>query len=66
LEASTTRRSRKRNAIEFLGIREHSNNPDFKPIEFDGMRKLAVLNSFVSTARRWIERTRAIVILSEN
>jgi len=26
------------NTIEFLGIWEQLNNPDFKPIEFDGFR----------------------------
>ena len=29
---------RNRNTIEFLGIWEQLNNPDFKPIEFDGFR----------------------------
>jgi hypothetical protein len=37
---------RNRNTIEFLGIWEHLNNPGFKPVEFDGFRKLAGLNSF--------------------
>jgi len=36
---------RNRNTIEFLGIWEHLNNPNFKPIEFDGFRKQAGLNS---------------------
>ncbi|MDO9098253.1 MAG: KilA-N domain-containing protein, partial [Candidatus Methanoperedens sp.] len=27
---------RNRNTIEFLGIWEQLNNPDFKPVEFDG------------------------------
>jgi hypothetical protein len=30
---------RNRNTIEFLGIWEQLNNPDFKPVEFDGFRK---------------------------
>ncbi len=29
---------RNRNTIEFLGIWEHLNNPDFNPVEFDGFR----------------------------
>jgi hypothetical protein len=29
---------RNRNTIEFLGIWEQLNNPDFKPIEFDGFK----------------------------
>jgi hypothetical protein len=56
---------RNRNTIEFLGIWEHLNNPDFNPIEFDGIRKQAGLNSFILTAKRWIESTRAIGITSK-
>jgi hypothetical protein len=29
---------RNRNTVEFLGIWEQLNNPDFNPIEFDGIR----------------------------
>lgn len=36
---------RNRNTIEFLGIWEKLNNPGFNPIEFDGIRKSAGLNS---------------------
>ena len=53
---------RNRNTIEFLGIWEHLNNPGFNPIEFDGIRKSAGLNSFILTAKRWIEATNAIGI----
>lgn len=56
---------RNRSTIEFLGIWEHLNNPDFKPIEFDGFRKQAGLNSFVLTARQWIEKTGAIGLVSK-
>ena len=48
---------RNRNTIEFLGIWESLNNPDFKPIEFDGFKKQAGLNSFILTAKQWIEKT---------
>ena len=44
---------RNRNTIEFLGIWERLNNPDFKPIEFEGFRNKAGLNSFVLTAKQW-------------
>lgn len=57
---------RNRNTIEFLGIWEQLNNPDFKPIEFDGFRKQAGLNSFTLTAKRWIEATNAIGIVSKS
>lgn len=56
---------RNRNTIEFLGIWEQINNPSFNPIEFDGIRKEAGLNSFILTAKQWIERTSAIGIQSK-
>lgn len=56
---------RNRTTIEFLGIWEHLNNPDFKPIEFDGFRKQAGLNSFVLTAKQWIAKTGAIGLVSK-
>jgi len=56
---------RNRNTIEFLGIWEHLNNPDFKPIEFDGFKKKAGLNSFILTSKQWIEKTNAIGLISK-
>ena len=44
---------RNRNTLEFLGIWEQLNNPDFKPVEFDGFRKKAGLNSFALTPKQW-------------
>ena len=37
---------RNRNTIEYLGIWETLYNPNFKPIEFEGFKKEAGLNSF--------------------
>jgi len=51
---------RNRNTIELLGFWETIYNPDFKPVEFDGFRKQAGLNSFVMTPKKWIEATHAI------
>ena len=56
---------RNRNTIEFLGIWEHLNNPDFKPIEFDGFRKQAGLNSFTMTTKQCTEKTNAIGLMSK-
>ncbi|MGD0137503.1 MAG: KilA-N domain-containing protein [Tepidisphaeraceae bacterium] len=56
---------RNRNTIEFLGIWEHLNNPGFNPVEFDGFRKQAGLNSFTLTPKQWIEKTGAIGIISK-
>lgn len=55
---------RNRNTIEFLGIWEQLNNPGFKPVEFDGFRKQAGLNSFTLTPSQWIEKTNALGIIS--
>ncbi|MCC6140156.1 MAG: KilA-N domain-containing protein [Nitrospira sp.] len=55
---------RNRNTIEFLGIWESLNNPGFKPLEFEGFRNRAGLNSFVLTPVQWIEATDAIGIVS--
>lgn len=51
---------RNRNTIEFLGIWEQLNNPNFNSIEFDGIRMQSGLNSFSLTAKRWIDVTGAI------
>jgi hypothetical protein len=56
---------RNRNAIEFLGIWEQLNNSDFKPVEFDGFKKEAGLNSFTLTPKQWISKTSAIGIVSK-
>ena len=56
---------RNRSTVEFLGIWEQLYNPNFKPIEFDGFRKQAGLNSFVLTPKQWIEKTGAIGIVSK-
>ncbi|MBT7592689.1 MAG: KilA-N domain-containing protein [Candidatus Scalindua sp.] len=57
---------RNRNTIEFMGIWEHLNNPGFKPVEFDGFKKLAGLNSFTLTPKQWIEKTNAIGLISKS
>lgn len=48
-----------------MGLWEQIYNPDFKPLEFEGFRKQAGLNSFVLTPKRWIESTNAIGITSK-
>jgi hypothetical protein len=57
---------RNRNTIELLGFWEIMYNPDFKPIEFEGFRKQAGLNSFVLTPKKWIETTNAKGIISKS
>lgn len=56
---------RNRNTIEFIGIWELLNNPTFNPVEFDGFKKIAGLNSFTLTPKQWIEKTKAVGIISK-
>ena len=56
---------RNRNTIEFLGMWEKLNNTDFNPIGFDGFRKKAGLNSFILTSKQWIEKTKAVGLISK-
>jgi hypothetical protein len=56
---------RNRNTIELLGFWEQMHNLNFKPVEFDGFRKQAGLNSFTMTPKKWIEHSNAIGITSK-
>lgn len=53
-----------RYAIEYLGIWERVNNPDFNITEFSNIRAMAGSNGFVLTCKQWIERTNAKGIIS--
>lgn len=56
---------RNRNTVEFLGLWEELNNPDFNPIGFDGIKTQVGLNSFTLSAKEWIKETNAIGIISK-
>ena len=56
---------RTRSTIEFVGLWEQFNNPNFNSIEFDGIKSQAGSNSFSLTPKRWIETTNAIGIVSK-
>ena len=57
---------RNRTTIEFLGIWEKLNNPNFKLVEFDQFRMQAGLNSFILSPQKWIESTQAIGLISKS
>lgn len=57
---------RNRNTVEFLGVWERLNNPDFNPLEFEGFRNRAGLNSFVLTPTQWIQATSAVGLVSKS
>lgn len=56
---------RNRNTLELLGIWEQLHNPDFNPVEFDGIRNQAGLNSFTLTPKQWCKKTSAIGLTSK-
>ena len=51
-------------AIEFLGIWETINNPNFNVTEFSNIKMNAGANGNVLSAKQWIEKTNAIGIVS--
>ncbi|HEY1165390.1 MAG TPA: KilA-N domain-containing protein [Chitinophaga sp.] len=57
---------RNRNTIEFLGIWEQLNNPDFKPVEFERFKNQAGLNRFSLSPKKWIEATNATGLISKS
>lgn len=56
---------RSRTTIEFLGLWEQLNNPDFKGVEFDSFMFEAGSNSFTLSPSKWIETTNAKGIVSK-
>lgn len=55
---------RNRNTVEFLGIWEQINNPNFNSVEFDLIRNQTGLNSFVLSVKKWMDSTNAIGIIA--
>lgn len=56
---------RNRNTVEFLGIWEKLNNPNFNCVEFDIIKSQAGLNSYRLSAKEWMQKTNAIGIISK-
>ena len=57
---------RTRSTIEFIGLWEELNNPDFKLVEFDQFKNEAGSNAFVLNPQKWVEKTNAIGITSKS
>ena len=55
---------RLKNTLEYLGLWEMLNNPNFKGVEFDPLLRQAGSNAFTLNPSRWIELTDAIGIIS--
>ncbi len=57
---------RNRNTLEFIGLWEALNNPNFNRVQFDTFRNEAGLNRFTMTPQKWIDSTNAIGIISKS
>ena len=55
---------RSKSTIEFLGLWEQLNNPNFKGVEFDAFKNEAGANAFTLSPQKWIDSTNAIGIIS--
>lgn len=53
-----------KDTILFLGVWEQINNPNFNSIEFEGIKNEAGRNSFFLSAKKWIEKTKAIGVMA--
>jgi hypothetical protein len=57
---------RNRNTLEYIGLWEILNNPDFNRVQFDTFRDEAGLNRFTMTPNKWAETTNAVGIISKS
>lgn len=53
-----------KNTLEFLGVWESLNNPNFNSVEFDRIRMEAGTNRFRLSAKQWTEKTNGVGIMA--
>jgi hypothetical protein len=56
---------RNKNTVEFLGIWEKINNPDFNSPEFEGIMLEAGLNRFTLSVKKWVEKTNGTGLMAK-
>lgn len=56
---------RNRSTIEFLGLWEQIDNPDFNYPEFESIKNDAGSNAFVMTPQKWVTDIHAIGIVTK-
>jgi KilA-N domain len=56
---------RSKTTIEFIGLWEELNNPNFKGVEFDSFLNAAGSNAFTLSPSKWTETTNAIGLISK-
>jgi len=54
-----------RYTVEFMGLWEKMNNPHFNVTEFSNIKNESGSNGFVLSSRQWIEKTKAVGIISK-
>ena len=52
--------------MEYLGLWEQLNNPNFKGVEFDPLLREAGSNAFTMSPTRWVELTNAVGIICKS
>lgn len=57
---------RLRSTIDYLGLWEELNNPNFKGVEFDSFKNRAGENAFTLSPQQWIKATDAIGLISKS
>lgn len=57
---------RNKDTIEFLGLWEQLNNPNFKHLEFEVFKNAAGTNAFTLSPKKWIESTNAVGVISKS
>lgn len=56
---------RNRSTVDYLGLWERMNNPNFNYLEFEVIKQDAGNNSFVLTPKKWVQNTEAIGIVTK-
>jgi len=56
---------RNKDTVEFLGIWERINNPNFKTPEFEGFKNEAGTNRFFMSVKKWVAATNAVGVFSQ-
>jgi hypothetical protein len=56
---------RNKNTIEYLGVWEKINNPDFNSLEFDVIKNEAGSNRFTLSVKKWISKTNGISLIAK-
>ena len=57
---------RTRSTIEYLGLWEQFNNPNFKPLDFERFKMESGSNAFTLSPQQWIKCTAAIGIVAKS